>query len=93
MANLRVVKKDIDFLLTEVVSDCWTFIYTNPNKKSEDAIDIISDAVELRNDLYSRVNHPDKNSVRAFYKAVNQDLLKGADALFVRISHMGTHIV
>ncbi len=88
MANLRVVKKDIDFLLTEVISDCWAFIYTNPDKKSEEAIEVISDAVELRNNLYTRVNHPDKGSVKASYKAINQDLLKGADGLFVRISKL-----
>ena len=86
MANLRIVKKDIDFLLTEVISDCGTFIYINPNKKSEEAIEIINDAIELRNELYSRVNHPDKTNTKGSYKAINKDLLKGVDALFLRIS-------
>ncbi|MEN6618231.1 MAG: hypothetical protein ABFC28_01845 [Rikenellaceae bacterium] len=86
MANLRVVKKDIDFLLGQVISDCWTFIYINPNKKSEAAIEIMNDAIELRNNLYTRVNHPDSKNLKDSYRAVNQDLLKGVDTLFVRIS-------
>ena len=86
MANLRIVKKDIDFLLTEVISDCGTFMYINPNKKSEEAIQIINDAIELRNELYSKANHPDKNNIKASYKSVSQDLLKGVDTLFIRIS-------
>lgn len=86
MANLRVVKKDIDFLLSQVISDCWTFVYINPSKKSEEAVEVMNDAIGLRNDLYSRVNHPDKNDTKGFYKTVNQDLLKGIDALFIRIS-------
>lgn len=86
MANLRIVKKDIDFLLTEVISDCGTFMYINPEKKSEEAIQIINDAIELRNELYSKVNHPDKNNIKASYKSVSQDLLKGVDSLFIRIS-------
>ena len=88
MANLRVIKKDIDFLLTEVISDCWAFIYSNPAKKGDEAIEIISDAVELRNNLYDRVNKPEKSNIKAYYKAVNEDLLKGADALFMRISNL-----
>lgn len=86
MANLRIVKKDIDFLLTEVISDCGTFMYINPTKKSEEAIQIINDAIELRNELYSKVNHPDKNNIKVSYKSVSQDLLKGVDTLFIRIS-------
>jgi hypothetical protein len=63
-------------------------LYTNPGKRSEDAVAIINDAVTLRNDLYNRVNKPEKESVKAHYKAINQDLLSGVDSLFHRISDM-----
>ncbi|MEA4867129.1 MAG: hypothetical protein EOM61_02740 [Bacteroidia bacterium] len=88
MASLRIIKKDIDYLISEVISDCWTFLYTNPGKSSEEAVAIINDAVTLRNDLYNRVNKPGKEGVKAHYKAINQDLLSGVDSLFHRISDM-----
>ncbi|MCK9305452.1 MAG: hypothetical protein PHP30_09935 [Bacteroidales bacterium] len=90
MANLRVIKKDIDFLVTEVISDCWGFIYANEGKKSEEAIEIMSEAVDLRNQLFSKVNSPDKSNIKKHYKAVNQELLKGVDALFVKISNLAS---
>jgi SHS2 domain-containing protein len=90
MANLRVIKKDIDFLVTEVISDCWGLIYSNEGRKSEEAIEIVSEAVDLRNQLYSKVNHPDKSNIKTYYKAVNQELLKGVDALFVKISNLAS---
>ncbi|MHC1779443.1 MAG: hypothetical protein AB9922_04335 [Bacteroidales bacterium] len=86
MASLRVIKKDIDYLVSEVVSDCWTFLYINPDKKAEDVVDIINDAVKFRNELFERVNNPVKEKVKAHYKAINQDLLSGVDSLFQRIS-------
>jgi hypothetical protein len=86
MASLRVIKKDIDYLVSEVVSDCWTFLYINPDKKAEDVVDIINDAVKLRNELFERVNNPVKENVKSHYKAINQDLLNGVDSLFQRIS-------
>ncbi len=86
MASLRLVKKDVDFLISEVVSDCWMFVYLNPGKKYEEAVEVISEAVEFRNELYSKINHPDKENIKSYYKSVNEELLKGVDSLFLKIS-------
>lgn len=86
MASLRIIKKDVDFLISEVVSDCWMFVYLNPGKKYDEAIEVISEAVEMRNGLYEKINHPDKENLKKFYKSVNEDLLKGVDSLFLKIS-------
>ena len=86
MASLRFIKKDVDFLVSEVISDCWMFMYLHPGKKYDEAVDVISEAVELRNKLYNKINHPDKNGVKKYYKSVNEELLKGVDALFLKIS-------
>lgn len=88
MASLRVIKKDIDYLVSEVVSDCWTFLYINPGKKAEDAVAIINDAVEFRNGLYNRVNKPNDENLKAHFKAINKDLLTGVDTFFKRISEL-----
>jgi len=86
MASLRRLKKDIDFLIEEVISDCCTFMYLYPDKKREEAIGIITDAVELRNKLYAEANNPQDNPKKAYYKAINKELLEGVDSLFERIS-------
>lgn len=88
MASLRIIKKDIDYLVSEVVSDCWTFLYINPGKKADDAVAIINEAVEFRNDLYNRVNKPNKENMKAHYKAVSKDLLTGVDSFFKRVSEL-----
>jgi hypothetical protein len=86
MASLRVIKKDIDYLVSEVISDCWTFLYINTDKKTEDVVAIMNDAIALRNDLFERVNARVKENVKAHFKAINKDLLSGVDGLFQRIS-------
>lgn len=86
MASLRIIKKDVDFLISEVVSDCWMFVYLNPGKKYEEAIEVISEAVEFRNALYEKINHPDKSNIQKYYKSVNEEMLKGVDVLFLKIS-------
>jgi hypothetical protein len=92
MASVRELKKDIDFLIYEVISDCFVFSGLHPDIKSDELSAIISDAVDFRNDLIARVNNPDGKDnpkiVKAYYKALEKDLLTGADKLFSRLSEM-----
>ena len=92
MASVRELKKDIDYLVYEVISDCFVFSGLHPDMKSDEVTAIISDAVNFRNDLIARVNNPDGKDnpkiVKAYYKSVEKDLLTGVDKLFSRLSSM-----
>lgn len=90
MSSRRDLKKDIDYLVFEVISDCFTYSGVHPDKNSDKISEIISDAVNLRNDLIARVNHPDGRDnpkiLRSFYKTVEKDLEEGIHKLFERLS-------
>lgn len=90
MASVRVLKKDIDYLVFEVISDCFTYSGLHPDNQTDEVSAIISDAVNFRNDLIARVNNPDGKDnpkiLKAYYKAVEKDLLTGVDKLFDRLS-------
>jgi hypothetical protein len=92
MASIRELKKDIDYLVFEVISDCFVYSNVHPDNKTDELTALISDAVEFRNDLIVRVNNPDGKDnpkiVKAYYKAVQKDLLSGVDKLFERLSSM-----
>jgi hypothetical protein len=92
MASVRGLKKDIDSLIFEVISDCFVYSGVHPDNKSDEVSAIISDAVNFRNDLIARVNNPDGKDnpkiVKAYYKSVEKDLISGADKLFNRLSSL-----
>ena len=92
MASVRELKKDIDSLIFEVISDCFVYSGLNSENNTEKVSSIISDAVSLRNDLIARVNNPDGKDnpkiVKAYYKSVENDLKSGADKLFKRLSDL-----
>lgn len=92
MASVRELKKDIDYLVYEVISDCFVFSGLHPDIKSDEISAIISDAVNFRNDLIARVNNPDGANnpkiIKAYFKSVEKDLLQGVDKLFSRLSEM-----
>ena len=86
MANLRVFKKDVIFLINEVISDCWVYMYMNGEKNLDEAKKIVADAVELGDNVFEQINHYPKDDAKKHFKALNQKLLEGVDALFVRLS-------
>jgi hypothetical protein len=94
MASVRELKKDIDFLVFEVIADCFVFSGVHPDNKSDELSAIISDAVNFRNDLIARVNNPDGKDnpkiLKTYYKTVEKDLMTGADKLFTRLSELTT---
>ncbi len=88
MANLRVIKKDVIFLVNEVISDCWLFMYFNEGKNTKEAQAIITDAIALGENIFEQINHYPKNDAKAHFKNVNKKLLEEVDSLFVRLSDL-----
>ena len=53
MANLRNLKKEIDYRLEEVVFDCDMAICFQPSKEKE-IFEVMQEAVGVRNDLFAK---------------------------------------
>ena len=91
MANLRNLKKEIDYRLEEFVFDCEMAIYFQPNKE-EAIFTVMQEAVALRNALYTKVNNPDepknKSLVRKYYATLRTDIIASFDALFAKLSEI-----
>ncbi len=79
MASIRNLKKDINYLATEVISECY-FKKLLINSLEDDALtDIIKQTVALRNDMIARANHTDAKQnpklVKQYYRNLRKDLL------------------
>lgn len=89
MANLRSIKKDIDYLVNEVVYDCYLALYFHSDKR-EAVIGVMQDAVELRNELFEMVNNPaEKHNpalVKKHYAFVRVQMFERIDGLFAKLS-------
>lgn len=91
MANLRDLKKEIDYRLEEFVFDCEMAIYFQPSK--EDAVvELMEKAVELRNVLYAKANNPTEphnaSLVRKYYATFRRDMVSSFESLFGDLSRL-----
>ncbi len=89
MASIKKIKKDIDYLFYELISDCFTFASVNPMESDEELSALISEAVQKRNEFVVRANNPDGKEtpalVRAHYQKLNTDLFTTVEKLFDRL--------
>ncbi len=89
MANLRNLKKEIDYRLEEFVFDCEMAIYFQPARE-EAVVGIMEKAVALRNALYIKANNPvephNASLVKKYYAALRRDMVSSFGSLFEELS-------
>lgn len=91
MASIRRIKNDVDYLISEVISDCYLRLYFNPDNNREAVIGIIKEAAAFRNEAFQRINHPaekhNKRLVKKHYAAIRLDMMHKTDELFDKLSN------
>lgn len=89
MASVRMIKKDIDYLVNEIVYDCYLALYFHTEKR-EEIVNVMEDAVDMRNEFYEMANHPaekhNKSLVKKHYAFVRSELMDRVDGLFDKLS-------
>ncbi|MDR1225614.1 MAG: hypothetical protein LBK47_01785 [Prevotellaceae bacterium] len=88
MGNLRTIKKDVDFLVNEVIADCYLHLHFHAGKSDEAVEGILLEAVNLRNSLFERINSQPEKKAKQHYAAISKDLLEGVDGLFRKMSQL-----
>lgn len=89
MANLRDLKKEIDYRLEELVFDCDMAICFQPSKEKE-IFEVMQEAVAVRNALYAKAMNPaephNRSLVRKHYAALRCEMDEAFGGLFEKLS-------
>jgi hypothetical protein len=92
MANIRDLKKDINNLCFEVISECSSFQEYSDSTNVENVRELIREAVDLRNDLIFRTNHPplddDPKAIKAYFGSIVDDLYEHTITLIEKLNSL-----
>lgn len=84
--NLRVIKKDVNYLIDEFISDALiSLTFVEDDDKTGKVIGLTNEALELQEETLCKINHPDGER-RAYYRNVMDTLLSALDALYDKLS-------
>ncbi|MCA1744357.1 MAG: HAD family hydrolase [Bacteroidales bacterium] len=80
MASIRSLKKDINFLTSELVTQAYLNQFLFKKISDEELAKYIGDALDFRNKFVERTNHPDGKDnpqlVRTYYKNLRKEMLE-----------------
>ena len=85
--NVRVFKKDIDFMIDEFLSDALISLnFSHDEEKENQIMGLVNEAIDLRNDIYHQINHPDKENIKAYFNKLHKDFFSGLDKTYDKLS-------
>ncbi|MCU4177423.1 hypothetical protein [Carboxylicivirga sp. N1Y90] len=80
MASIKELKKDINFLASELVTEAYIKEMLKDDVNSDQLAQILVKAMIYRNELIKRANHPDGKDnpklVKAYYTKLRKDMME-----------------
>ena len=89
MASIRDLKKDINFVLGDIIEAVYIVEAANNKQDSKEGVKIIDDAIQTFDDLIAKVNSRNVENRKAHLNGVRQELEKKAVALVDRLNKIG----
>lgn len=91
MASIRQLKKEIEFLSSQLIGDCIDFVQTFNGKELE-AMAVIDEIVALHNSTVDKINSPDGKDnpklVKAYFQKLKQEYVTGINEAYKRLENM-----
>jgi len=88
MANVRDLKKDINYVLGDIIEAVYDWELSNTDKDTKKSEAIIDEAIDTFDELIVKVNAKDVKNKKDHFKAINQELEKKGRALIEKINKL-----
>lgn len=89
MANIRDLKKDINYVLGDIIEAVYIVEGANNKHGSKEGEKIIDGAIATFDDLIAKVNQRDVENRKAHLKGVRQELEKKGKDLIEMLNKLG----
>ena len=86
MANVKNLKKDINFVLGDIIEAVYLFEMSTTGKPTAETNALIDEAIASFDDLITKVNAKKVENKKAHFKKINQELEQAANQLIVKIN-------
>lgn len=88
MASVRKLKKDINYVMGDIIEAVYIVGLTAKDKASEAGEAIIDDAVQAFDELIAKVNQKEVSDKKKHFRDVRADLETRAQSLIDRINEL-----
>lgn len=86
MANVRNLKKDINFVLGDIIEAVYLWELTTDGKPTKDSESLIDEAIVTFDNLMKKVNQKGVENKKEHFKQINTELETAAKQLVEKIN-------
>ncbi len=88
MASVKNLKKDINYVLGDIIEAVYVWELTNSDKETKKSEAIIDEAIAVFDELVEKVNQKDVENKKKHFKAINAELEKKASKLIEKVNKL-----
>lgn len=86
MANVRDLKKDINYVLGDIIEAVYIWELTNPDKDSKKSEGIIDEAIHTFDELIAKVNQKNIENKKKHFQGIHTELEERGRKLIDKIN-------
>lgn len=92
MASIQRLKKEIDYIVSDLIVDCFTFMTMQQEPNKPEVLKIVQDTLNLRNELRSKANHPESKdasqTTKGYYDNIAKVLVETIEENYQKLSKL-----
>jgi hypothetical protein len=88
MANVKNLKKDINYVLGDIIEAVYLFELSTTGKPTEETNNLIDEAIVAFDNLIAKVNAKNVENKKAHFKQINVELEQVANQLIAKINNL-----
>ena len=88
MASIKNLKKDINYVLGDIIEECYVWELSNPKADTKKSEAIIDEAIEIFDELIAKVHAKDIDNRKAHFKSISSDLELKASELLKKVNKL-----
>lgn len=73
MASKKNLKKNVNYIIGELFTDCWVQYNYVPGTNKEKAKDLMIKILMTQDDFVTRICHPEPGNIKGFYRKFSSD--------------------
>ncbi|MEE1896877.1 hypothetical protein GN157_07730 [Flavobacterium rakeshii] len=86
MASVRTLKKDINYVLGDIIEAVYIWEMTTQGKPTQESEAIIDEAITVFDNLITKINAKNVENKKDHFRKINQELEESAGQLVAKIN-------
>lgn len=88
MASVQNLKKDVNYVISDIIEECYIWQLIHDEAQAEKADKLIDEAIQIFDDLIARINTKKVENKKQHFKTISQDLESKAIGLIDKLAKL-----